>query len=72
MDCFVASAPVRKRFAFVAGNDDQGCLKIESAPFHYEHFASLEGCAERLRLSPFETPAKARSSGDNGEAVARG
>jgi hypothetical protein len=21
MDCFVASAPVRKRFAFVAGND---------------------------------------------------
>jgi hypothetical protein len=22
MDCFVASAPLRKRFAFVAGNDD--------------------------------------------------
>jgi hypothetical protein len=21
MDCFVASAPLRKRFAFVAGND---------------------------------------------------
>jgi hypothetical protein len=22
LDCFVASAPLRKRFAFVAGNDD--------------------------------------------------
>ena len=25
MDCFVASAPLRKRFAFVAGNDGWGC-----------------------------------------------
>jgi len=24
LDCFVASAPLRKRFAFVAGNDDDG------------------------------------------------
>jgi hypothetical protein len=23
MDCFVAFAPLRKRFAFVAGNDDR-------------------------------------------------
>jgi hypothetical protein len=26
MDCFVASAPLRKRFAFVAGNDAVGAL----------------------------------------------
>jgi len=24
MDCFVAAAPLRKRFAFVAGNDEIG------------------------------------------------
>jgi hypothetical protein len=24
MDCFVAIAPLRKRFVFVAGNDDSG------------------------------------------------
>ena len=29
MDCFVAYAPVRKRFAFVAGNDGSGSLKFE-------------------------------------------
>jgi hypothetical protein len=29
MDCFVAYSPVRKRFAFVAGNDGSGSLKFE-------------------------------------------
>jgi hypothetical protein len=34
LDCFVACAPLRKRFAFVAGNDGTadellGCLKID-------------------------------------------
>jgi hypothetical protein len=28
MDCFVARAPLRKRFAFVAGNDDVEVLVI--------------------------------------------
>jgi hypothetical protein len=28
MDCFVARAPLRKRFAFVAGNDDVEVLLI--------------------------------------------
>jgi hypothetical protein len=28
MDCFVAKAPLRKRFAFVAGNDDTTHLRI--------------------------------------------
>jgi hypothetical protein len=31
MDCFVASAPLRKRFAFVAGNDDSTHLRILAA-----------------------------------------
>ena len=26
MDCFVANAPLRKRFPFVAGNDDGGTV----------------------------------------------
>jgi hypothetical protein len=27
MDCFVAYAPLRKRFAFVAGNDEEASKK---------------------------------------------
>jgi hypothetical protein len=30
MDCFVASAPLRKRFAFVAGNDVDGAAPYEA------------------------------------------
>jgi hypothetical protein len=30
MDCFVASAPLRKRFAFVAGNDVDGPARNEA------------------------------------------
>jgi hypothetical protein len=30
MDCFVARAPLRKRFAFVAGNDGLGWLTAPS------------------------------------------
>jgi hypothetical protein len=33
MDCFVARAPLRKRFAFVAGNDDQTHLRDLAARF---------------------------------------
>jgi hypothetical protein len=28
VDCFVATAPLRKRFAFVAGNDGDGPLIV--------------------------------------------
>jgi len=31
MDCFVACAPLRKRFAFVAGNDDYAFAEGRSA-----------------------------------------
>src|SRR6266849_4485194 len=30
VDCFVASAPLRKRFAFVAGNDGDGAAPYEA------------------------------------------
>jgi hypothetical protein len=33
MDCFVASAPLRKRFAFVAGNDGSTRLRDLAARF---------------------------------------
>ena len=33
MDCFVARAPLRKRFAFVAGNDDNTHLRVLAAQF---------------------------------------
>jgi hypothetical protein len=47
MDCFVAVAPLRKRFAFVAGNDDReatASLKGEScrpAPFHVKQIFNV-------------------------------
>jgi hypothetical protein len=31
-DCFIAYAPLRKRFAFVAGSDDGGGVKKEGPP----------------------------------------
>jgi hypothetical protein len=37
MDCFVAIAPLRKRFAFVAGNDGVTHLAASLAPRH-THF----------------------------------
>jgi hypothetical protein len=39
MDCFVAIAPLRKRFAFVAGNDGESANKKMAgiAPGHF-HF----------------------------------
>jgi hypothetical protein len=32
MDCFVAFAPLRKRFAFVAGNDGENCSGGDEKP----------------------------------------
>ena len=51
MDCFVACAPVRKRFAFVAGNDGKRSFafprhdpprskKVRSSPAKAAHVAS--------------------------------
>jgi hypothetical protein len=34
MDCFVACAPLRKRFAFVAGNDERVAVSDPLTPAH--------------------------------------
>src|SRR3979409_491479 len=51
MDCFVASAPLRKRFAFVAGNDGETHVRIPAAR-----------CARGLHeFSPFENRGRRES-----------
>ena len=48
VDCFVASAPVRKRFAFVAGNDVETTIRIPAARMHPD-FAEVSALFNRGR-----------------------
>ena len=54
MDCFVAFAPLRKGFAFVAGNDERelcGDRYARSSPDHREMHDRLRGRFHIWRLT---------------------
>jgi hypothetical protein len=51
MDCFVASAPLRKRFAFVAGNDE-GAAVFRLQSRNSLVFDGLAVTGERKRRRP--------------------
>jgi hypothetical protein len=55
MDCFVACAPLRKRFAFVAGNDEEMDIDeaMDIAPFSRPlHFISASASARNAWREP--------------------
>ena len=56
MDCFVACAPLRKRFAFVAGNDVQICVR------------DLAACFARV-LSSTSRPLNSEGAGNAGRSA---
>jgi hypothetical protein len=48
MDCFVANAPLRKRFAFVAGNDEEN-NDGEKLRRYCPGFGGADNCSVRSR-----------------------
>jgi hypothetical protein len=57
MDCFVASAPLRKRFAFVAGNDEITMRVYCPHPEEPCEARRLEGCGPRCSEACARIPA---------------
>jgi hypothetical protein len=64
MDCFIACAPLRKRFAFVAGNDGEGAAATPPTSKPWEELANSQPGAPFKSMSPASPPSSGHARRD--------